>query len=161
MWERAGGPRLAPTTTTRAARGSAPELRGWHPRRRLGRLALGIAGVLGILLLRLGFDQVVNGSSHAAYANSEINRHVVLPDSRGAIYDRIGDLLAVSVPSVDVIADDFLIANPAHVATLLNSSVGRLRAELSEKNGCVILLRQVSSGLEADIANLGVGGITF
>jgi len=134
-------------------------------RPRLALLMLGLTGTSLILVIRLVFVQVVDASSYSARANSEVDQRVVLAGGRGAIYDRSGRLLGLSVPAVDVIADDFLIANPGRLAgelaALLRVPAERLRLELSEKNGYVVLARQVSSGVEAKIASLAIGSITF
>jgi cell division protein FtsI (penicillin-binding protein 3) len=142
-----------------------PKLRTRSSRSRLSRLAIGITGAFAILVIRLVFVQVFDASGYAAYARSEVDQRVVLRGSRGAIYARGGQLLALSVPSVDVIADDFLVSGAGHVADelapLLGVPAARLGVELAEKNGYVVLARQVGSGLESAIANLAVDGITF
>lgn len=163
------GPRLAANGAERRGGDRHPRARPGsrtqRPRPRFAHLAIGITGAFAILVIRLVFVQVVGASGYAAYANGEVDQRVVLRGGRGAVYDRSGDLLALSVPSVDVIADDFQIANPTALAEvlapLLRIRVEQLRVELAEKNGYVVLARQVSSGTESKIANLGVGGITF
>jgi cell division protein FtsI (penicillin-binding protein 3) len=146
-----------------------PRRRQSRPRRRgAHRHAILLAGLIlsiAVLLFRLMFVQVLNGSKYASYAKSESQQTVVLPASRGAIYDRNGDLLAVSVARYDVVADDFLIPDPSATAGLLAPLLGENRdvlvAELSQKSGYVIVARQVTSAVESKIEALNLEGITF
>lgn len=118
-----------------------------------------------MLLIRLVFVQVIDASSYAAYANNEVAQHVTIPGGRGAIYARNGTLLAVSVQAADVIADDFLVSAPgslaATLAPMLHEPQSELRSLLSEKNGYVVLARQVTPSVEAKIQALDEEGITF
>ncbi len=122
---------------------------------------MAIAALLG----RLAFVQVLDGTAYASYATSEVDQSVVLPAARGAIYDRTGDLLAVSVARYDVIADDFLIPKPrpvaAELAPLLGMSTAALDRKLSLQSGYVVLAREVSDHAESAIAGLNLEGITF
>ena len=109
-----------PTGARQAARPGAARQTAGHRRaraerrhrRRLRLLGTGITLALLALVARLAFVQVLDGSRYAAYASGETQHEVVLPATRGAIYDRSGDLLAISVPRADVIADDFQITRP-------------------------------------------------
>ncbi|MCU1493499.1 MAG: peptidoglycan synthetase FtsI, partial [Acidimicrobiaceae bacterium] len=134
-------------------------------RRRLRLLALGIGVALVALVARLSVVQVLDGSRYAAYAASEVRQSVTLPATRGAIYDRTGQLIAVSEPRVDIVADDFLVQSPGAVAAQLAPLVGipasRLEPALAQKNGYVVLVRQASAAVEAKVSALGVNGITF
>ena len=122
-----------------------------------------LAIALGLQLVRV---QIVNGSKYANYGSSETETKVVLPATRGAIYDRNGDLLSASVTRYDVIADDMLVTNPAatarSIAPLLHGSVASLTTALSDKrNGYVVLAREVTSSAQAAISSLVLPGITF
>ena len=122
-----------------------------------------IAGLL--LVVRLAFVQVLDGSRYAAYAQSEVEQSVVLPASRGPIYDRTGGLLTISVPRADVIADDFLIHSPdsvaAQLAPILKTSRTALVTALSQSNGYVVLARQVAPTTETAVENANINGISF
>lgn len=117
------------------------------------------------LIGRLVIVQVLDGSRYAAYASGEVNQKVTLPATRGAIYDRDGDLLAVSVPRADVIADDFQVTGAqgeaAQLAPLLHLDVTHLTSLLSEQNGYVVLAKEVSTSTESKINALNEPGITF
>ncbi len=117
------------------------------------------------VVARLTMVQFFDSSRYAAYAAGETAQKVVLPATRGAIYDRNGNLLAASVPTVDVVADDFQISHPTTearaLAPLLGQSVSTLIADLSEHNGYVVLAREAAPSLETKIAPLGLAGISF
>jgi cell division protein FtsI (penicillin-binding protein 3) len=71
------------------------------------------------LVVKLVQVQVVDGATYAHDESSEIEANVVLSATRGAIYDRTGDLLAASAPRYDVIADDMFITDPSSAAATL------------------------------------------
>jgi len=136
-----------------------------HRMRRHRIVALGIGIALVSLVLKLAVVQVLDGPRYAAYAASEVRQTVTLPATRGAIYDRSGRLLAASMPTVDVVADDLLVSGPATVASelapLLASRAASLAVELSRHSGYVVLARQVEPSVESKIASLAINGITF
>lgn len=118
------------------------------------------------LVVKLVQVQVVDGATYSHDESREVEANVVLSASRGAIYDRTGDLLAASAPRYDVIADDMLIEGPSSAAAALAPLIGvgqaKLTTELSQKSdGYVVLARQVSSATETAIARLNIGAITF
>jgi cell division protein FtsI (penicillin-binding protein 3) len=123
--------------------------------------ACGLVALIG----RLAFVQILDGARYASYATGEINQRVVLPAARGAVYDRSGNLLAASVPRFDVIADDFLVGAPGGEAARLAGPLGvkssSLVPLLSEKNGYVMLAKQITSATEQRIAALDLLGISF
>ncbi|HLI15096.1 MAG TPA: penicillin-binding protein 2 [Acidimicrobiales bacterium] len=133
--------------------------------RRLAAVALGFSGAAALLVGRLLIVQVLDGARYAAYQQGEVDQTVALPAARGPIYDRSGDVLALSVPRYDVVADDFLISAPraeaAALAPVLGSSPRSLTAALSQRNGYVVLARQVTAATRARIDALGLAGISF
>ena len=82
-------------------------------RARLGAVAAVMVLASVGLAVRLTVVQVVDGVRYAAYEKGEVDQKVVLGATRGAIYDSTGDVLAVSVPRTDVVADDFQITSPS------------------------------------------------
>jgi cell division protein FtsI (penicillin-binding protein 3) len=120
--------------------------------------------LMALLALLLARVQIVQGSGYAAQAKGELDQRVTLQSVRGAIYDRDGDLLAVSVPRYDVVADDYLISGASAVATklgaILHLSSTKLLAQLSEQNGYVVLAKQVDSSVNDKIENLDISGIS-
>jgi len=117
------------------------------------------------LVVRLAVVQVADSARYAAYEKGEIIQKVTLAATRGAIYDSTGDVLAVSVPRTDVVADDFQITAPRTeaitLAPLLGVPVARLVAELSEHNGYVVLARGLKDAAVAPIERRDLAGLTF
>jgi len=132
--------------------------------KRYHQLSLVFVAIFGLLALLLGRVQILNGSRYALQAKSELDQTVTLQSVRGSIYDHNGDLLALSVPRYDVIADDFLISDPHSLANQLSSILHRSAAVLypllRQQNGYVVLARQVSAAVNSLALNLGVSGIS-
>ncbi len=150
-------PRRQPRRAEQRRRPSAPH--------RLGALAL-VIGLLSVAMVaRLVAVQVVDGTRYAAISRSEVLQRVALPAARGTIYDREGNVLAVSVPRADVVADDYLVGAPnaeaRALAPLLGLPAARLAVELHERNGYVVLARQVAPSLQASVGALDEPGISF
>ncbi len=133
--------------------------------RRLSSLAVVVALLAVVFVIRLVIVQVVDGARYSAYSRSEQLATVSLPATRGTIYDRYGNVLSVSVPRVDVIADDFLVSDAAAtaqaLAPVMHLPEARLAAELHQRDGYVVLARQVSPNEEQELARLGVPGLSF
>lgn len=170
--------RAAHVRSAGGVRASRPSARTSHPsqaKRRSGgggrRGSFGtftvviviFAIALGLQLVRV---QLFDGSKYASYGISETEASVILPATRGAIYDRNGDLLAASVTRYNVIADDMLVTGAAAAASamspVLKVDPTRLTLLLSEKhNGYVVLAREITASQQSAIAQLGLPGITF
>jgi len=125
-----------------------------------------VAGLLVALLVARVVDvQALAPTKYAAYGNAELFHAVTLPALRGAIYDRNGNLLAVSVPRVDVVSDDFQVQNPdtslVSLSKLLKVPSGTLHGLLTERAGFVVLARQVSAATEAAVQALNLPNIAF
>jgi len=152
---------------TRPAR-RTPHRRPPEPPVRPARLHI-VAAVMVVaslgLVVRLAVVQVADGARYAAYEKGEVIQKVTLTATRGAIYDSTGDVLAVSAPRTDVIADDFQITAPRTeadtLAPLLGVPVARLVAELSEHNGYVVLARSLRDAAVAPIERRDLAGLTF
>jgi cell division protein FtsI (penicillin-binding protein 3) len=121
--------------------------------------------VLVVLAARLVELDTVDAGRYTSYGQRELYDHVTLPALRGAIYDRSGQLLAESLPREAVVADDFLIHHPrAEASTLakdLGSGVGAITAELTERNGYVVLAGAVGTGVANTISHQVLAGITL
>jgi cell division protein FtsI (penicillin-binding protein 3) len=118
-----------------------------------------------LLAARLVEVQVVHAGAYEAAARGESSISVTLPSVRGGIYARDGSPLALSVPTDDVVADDFQIAHPFATAgalsPLLHMPVDALAAELHQKSGYVVLARQLSQSTSQKISNDSLPGITL
>lgn len=154
-----------PTADGRPSRRSPAVASRRHRHRRLGRLGTGIAVVVALLVARLVVVQVLSGARYASYGQGESQQQVALPASRGAIYDRNGNLLAASVSTSDVVADDFQVAHPATEATelsrILHVPASSLASELSRRSGYVVLAKDQGTTVVNALAALAPAGITF
>ncbi len=117
------------------------------------------------LVLRLVAVQVLHSGTYAAAARQESSKVVPLAAIRGGLYARNGAPLAMSVPTDDVIADDFQVAHPAKLAQALSPLVGvpaaTLAPELHQKSGYVVLAHQVSQSAGQTITKDAFPGITL
>ncbi|HEX3564819.1 MAG TPA: penicillin-binding protein 2, partial [Acidimicrobiales bacterium] len=133
----------------------------------LGRRTRAMRVVLLVIFLALVARLVaVQEFSHTHYATlsrSELSQVVALPALRGGIYDRNGQVLALSVAKKTVVADPFLIKKPRQTADALSPVLGvpvaQLVPELSEHSGFVYLAHRIDSATAAKVTALGLNGI--
>ena len=128
-----------------------------------------VAMVLALLLVtvRLVDLQAVGSAHYDALARQQSVNQVVLPATRGTIFDRNGRDLALSVPRPTIYADPSLISarararSAAALAPVLGLSVTELTAKLTQPRGVqyVSLAHQVSPGVAKRVAALGLVGI--
>ena len=127
----------------------------------LAALFLGFAAIV----VRLAFLQVHDARAYDDLAFNQRVRSVELPPRRGAILDRDGERLALSLSAKDVYADPRYVENPAktaaRIAPILGIGARRLRATLEEDTTFVYLARQVDSEVAARVARLALPGIGF
>jgi len=74
---------------------------------------------MAAIVVRLTFLQVKDASAFEALAHNQRVRTIALPPSRGTIFDRNGDELAMSLPAKAVYADPHLVRDPAAEAPIL------------------------------------------
>jgi cell division protein FtsI (penicillin-binding protein 3) len=159
-------PRRAPHPPPRASshRRSAPSTHAPLGRR------IGIFRVLLVMLLlavvaRLADIQVVHSSHYKRLAADELSVTVADPGLRGDVYDRNGAVLAISVPTKTVVADDFQIAKPADEARALSPiikvPVEKLTSLLSEHSGYVPIATEVPASQGNKLASDNLPGITL
>jgi cell division protein FtsI (penicillin-binding protein 3) len=132
---------------------------------RLRFLKIAVAAVLVLVGLRLVQLQVLRAHQYQADAASQLRKTVVLPSLRGGIYDRNGAVLAMSVPTKEVIADDFQISKPATeaaaLAPLLGTTPAELTPKLSKRSGYVVLTTHLSQAKAAVVAKDNFPGLTM
>ena len=132
---------------------------------RLRFLKIAVAAVLVLVGLRLVQLQVFRAHQYQADAASQLRKTVVLPSLRGGIYDRNGAVLAMSVPTKEVIADNFQISQPATeaaaLAPLLGTTPAALTAQLSKRSGYVVLTTHLSQAKAAVVAKDNFPGLTM
>ncbi len=130
---------------------------------RLVRLAFLLAVLL--LIVRLVDVQVLHAGAYERAARGESSITVALPSLRGGIYARDGSPLALSVPTNDVVADDFQVVHPVEtalaLAPVLHVPSSSLVPELQRKSGYVVLARQISQSSGRTISADAFPGITL
>ncbi|MGH9138319.1 MAG: peptidoglycan D,D-transpeptidase FtsI family protein, partial [Acidimicrobiales bacterium] len=136
-----------------------------NPFRRL-RLVLVVFGVLfAALAVRLGQLQVIGADQLEALGEAQRIRTIALPAGRGAILDRNGDDLAVSLAQQTVWADPRFVDDPAATAEALAPLLGVDRADLADRlateGAFVYLARQVTDDVAARVDDLGLPGINL
>ena len=113
---------------------------------------------------RLVDIQVVHSRAYASAASQELTRTVTIPALRGGIYDRDGAILAESIPTKMVLADDFQITHPlveaSQLSPLLGVPVAQLASELHRHSGYVPLTRQLSTAAGNKVSAGNFPGIT-
>lgn len=122
--------------------------------------------LLVIFVALVGRLVVVQEFSHTHYATlsrTELSQIVALPALRGGIYDRNGEVLALSVAKKTVVADPFLIKKPVKTADALSPVLGipvdQLVPKLSEHSGFVYLAHRIDSATAAKVTALNLIGI--
>ena len=149
---------------TRGPRRPPPGFRG--PVRRSGqRYFMSMAAMtvcLGAILTRLLFVQGISATRYQQDARSEYIHEISYLGERGAILDRNGDELAMSVPMTTVYADPYQIDNPHAEAVALSGALGLPEAsvqdDLSEDSGFVYLAHTVPDAVAARVAALMKAG---
>lgn len=132
---------------------------------RLIALFLLLALTYGAMAGRLVVLQVVEGPAYARLAADQRERVIEFAARRGAILDRDGHALAVSVDMKTIYADPYFVENPSRTAARLapvlgeSAGVGELAAELAEKTRYVYLARQVPAEVSDRVEALHLPGI--
>ena len=128
-------------------------------------MLFGVFSVAFLLIAgRLTQIDVFGGTYMAAYWRGEVTRTVPLQGLRGAILDRDGHLLAMSLSVNEVVADDLQIRQPAaeaaELAPVLGVSASSLRPQLSQRSGYVVIDRTADAATAAKVSALDAPGIT-
>lgn len=103
-----------------------------HSALRIAGLGLAAVVLMGILVTRLWFMQVINGQAYAQAADQNKVRTVELPAQRGDIVDRNGKLLAGVREGWDVVARPLELPEPRR-----HEVVNRLAPILGAKPGTI------------------------
>ena len=115
---------------------------------------------------RLVVLQVVEGDSYDRLALNQRERAVPFPARRGAIFDRSGNPLAISVDLQTIYADPALVEDPASEAVALAEILGRSPAALetllrgeSSWSRFEYLARRVSPRVARAVEGLDLAGV--
>jgi cell division protein FtsI (penicillin-binding protein 3) len=124
-----------------------------------------LALVFVAIICRLVDVQVLESGQYQAAASEELTQQVAIPALRGTIYDRNGSVLAMSVSTRTVLADDFQVQHPGsearRLAPLVGVPVTRLATLLHEDSGYVPIARDVSLARAAEVSAGDFAGITM
>ncbi len=126
-------------------------------------IAIGIAFVA--IVAKLTLIQGIDSHQYLAVGQSEWTHSLALPAERGAILDRNGNDLALSVPRTTIYADPHEIplsaldSDASALAPVLGVSDSTLQSDLSENNGFVYLARTVSAAEAKKVEALNLPGI--
>ncbi len=128
---------------------------------------IGVIFVAAFLAIaaRAGYLQLVMAEDLAARGNQQHQRVIKLTPQRGAIYDRNGEELALSLEVKSLYANPREIKNLRKVAKLLAPVLGitkkRLRRKLAEKKSFVWIERRLSPKLAQQVADFKLPGLHF
>ncbi len=122
---------------------------------------------ISALVVQLVNIQVIRSKHFQALSADQLAQPVSIPALRGEITDRYGQVLAMSIPTTEVIADDQNIADPGRVAAalapILGEPVSTVLPELEKVgpgSGDVILTTTLSPKEGTIIANDSLAGIS-
>lgn len=125
--------RTSPRASGRTARKRPPQARkrfkSRSPRRLVG-LFLIFTIAFGAMAVRLVSLQIVDGPAYAEQAAAQREREELIPARRGAIFDRSGEPLAISVDLQTLWTDPSQVEDPAGTAALLAPILERHPAEI-------------------------------
>jgi cell division protein FtsI (penicillin-binding protein 3) len=149
-----------PAQTAGRRRGAGPSAR-----RRMV-VVVGLLGLVSVGLVARAFDlQVVRKQFYQRQGDARFLREMPIPVSRGTIFDRNGEPLAVSTPMMSI------WANPAEVldsderipalAQALGVDADGLKAQLAQRSDreFVYLRRQMAPAAAQAVLDLGIPGI--
>ncbi len=109
--------------------------------------------------------QVFRAHQYQRAASLQLRQTVPMPAVRGGIFDRNGAVLAMSVPTKQVIADDFQISHPVEEAAALSPLLGipadKLQSMLSRHSGYAVLSTHLDTTKAAIVAKNRFPGITM
>jgi cell division protein FtsI (penicillin-binding protein 3) len=133
--------------------------------RRVRVLRVALVVALLVVATRLVDVQVLHTGQYQQEASEELTQAVTIPALRGTVTDRNGVVLATSVPTEMVVADDFQVRHPITEARtlgpLLGLSSATLAPLLSERSGYVPLVDHLSTQQAKKVSALAFPGITM
>ena len=134
---------------------------GRNPWRYVGLMGA-MTALLGGILVQLVRVQALDPAKYQEAANREYVQEISYLGERGAILDRNGYELAMSVPMTTVYGDPYQVTNPRAEAATLSGALGvpegTLQDDLSEASGFVYLARTVPDATAAKVEKLIADG---
>jgi cell division protein FtsI (penicillin-binding protein 3) len=159
-----GRVRRAPAAPPTKTRRPSPRQRRADHRRGVAFLVVGLLA-FGALGGRLVFLQADPPEAYRAYGERQLVHEITLPAARGAIFDRNGNELALSVRQSTVWANPRQVTDPAGEAAALAPMLGVdqavLQDRLSRDAAFVYLARTVPDTVAAQVQDLGLAGVSL
>jgi cell division protein FtsI (penicillin-binding protein 3) len=159
--------RAVRTAPRSRARRPQPQVRRRKPdvRRRLVALLVVLGVLFAVVVGRLVMIQGVSPGTYVAVGESQRLRDVVLPAGRGAMFDRNGRDLALTIPQKTVWANPHLVTDPLAAAKALSPVLhvdeAVLGDRLSRDAGFVYLARKVDDTVVDQVKKLHLSGVFF
>ncbi len=151
------------TPTRRSPSRTGPTAKSPMHSRRLRLLRAGFVVVLALLSIRLFMLQVIDHAYYARLSIGQVREDLTTTALRAGIYDRYGQVLAVSRPTSLVVADDFQIAHPTTeaeaMAPIVKVPVTKLTKLLSEHNGYVVINNTLDLASGRQLSSMNFPGI--
>jgi len=121
--------------------------------------------LFGVVVVRLTYVQTIGASQYVAYGVEQRIEPIELAGGRGAIYDRNGEDLAISIPQTSIAADPSIVSDPQDAARRLAPVLGldevTLLRQLTEDVRFVYLKRQVPDDVADAVRALDIDGVLF
>jgi len=129
-------------------------------------VVVGLLGLTSLGLVARAFDlQVVRKQFYQSQGEARFLREMLIPVSRGTIFDRNGEPLAVSTPVMSIWANPSeVLDNDERIAPLaqaLGVDAGELKEQLAKRSDreFVYLRRQMAPAAAQAVLDLGIPGI--
>ncbi len=133
------------------------------PRSRALTLLVLLSVMFLAIVVRLTYVQVISPGRYVAYGEAQRIQPIEVAGGRGAIYDRNGEDLAISIPLSSIAVDPSIIDAPAataaRLAPILGIEASELRARMSEEVRFVWLARQVEDNVADAVRELDIPGV--
>ena len=159
----ATGARPAPRVVARK-RGTSEEAKTLAAsRRRLVAFVILMVFAFGAIAVRLTFVQTVRAEEYVEFGESQRVHTVPLPARRGAIFDRNGHELALTVDRPTIAANPRLVTDPLAqaeaLAPLLDMDLAVLQERLARDAAFVYLARTVDPAVAEQVKALALPGV--
>lgn len=133
------------------------------PRRRIITLLVVVALAFVAVIARLTYVQALEADRYAAFGETQRVRKIALPAARGAIFDRRGRELALTVRQPTVWANPKLVTDPlgaaAALAPILGKEPTQLQDQLTRDASFVYLARKIPEDVAAKVEGLRLDGV--
>ncbi|MBF0238970.1 MAG: penicillin-binding protein 2 [SAR324 cluster bacterium] len=128
---------------------------------------LSVMGIIGlgfvVIIGRLFYVQIYQHTAYEERARRQYERTIAIEAQRGTIYDRRGNMLAVSVPVNSLFANPRNIDSPRVIAKslapLLSMANHELMQKLDSDRSFVWLQRQMHPGIAEKIEDMNIKGL--